>query len=81
MTWKMPVLNFKKIGSYLTGKSTKSMHYRITKINVAQGIIFVDLWHRYSNEVERANWDIYDDFKFKNPRFSFLVYMKIFQRF
>ena len=25
----------------------------------------VDLWHRHSNESERANWDIYDAFKLK----------------
>ena len=23
----------------------------------------MDLEHRYSNEAERSNWDIYDDFK------------------
>ena len=27
----------------------------------------VDPWHRYSNESERANWDIYDDDKLKKP--------------
>ena len=30
----------------------------------------VDSWHMYSNEAERANLDIYDDLKLKNP-FSF----------
>ena len=28
------------------------------------------LLHRYSNEAERANWDIYDDFKLKNNNFG-----------
>ena len=41
MTWKLPVLNFKEIGSQLTEKSTKSMRYKFTKINVAQGIVVV----------------------------------------
>ena len=27
----------------------------------------VDPQHRYSNESERANWNIYDDFKLKKP--------------
>ena len=27
----------------------------------------VDPYHRYSNEAERANEDIYDDFKLKKP--------------
>ena len=27
----------------------------------------VDLYHRYSNESERANGDIYDDFKYTKP--------------
>ena len=27
----------------------------------------VDPKHRYSNEAERANWDIYDDFNLKKP--------------
>ena len=35
---------------------------------------------RYSNESERADWDIYDDFKMKKP-FVVLVYIQIFQRF
>ena len=33
-----------------------------------------------SNEAERANWDIYDDFKLEKP-FDLLVCIKIFQRF
>ena len=32
----------------------------------------------YSNETERANQDIYDEFKWKKP-FSLPVYVKIFQ--
>ena len=27
----------------------------------------IDPWHRNSNEAERANEDIYDDFKIKKP--------------
>ena len=27
----------------------------------------VDSWHRYLNEYEKANKDIYDDFKWKKP--------------
>ena len=27
----------------------------------------VEQWHRYLNEAERHNWDIYDDFKLKKP--------------
>ena len=34
--------------------------------------------HRYSNEAERDNQDIYDDFKLKKP-FGLLVYTEIFQ--
>ena len=30
-------------------------------------ILPVDPWHTYLNEAERANWDIYDDFKLKKP--------------
>ena len=30
-------------------------------------IMVVDQQQRYSNEAERANWDIYDDFKLKKP--------------
>ena len=35
----------------------------------------VDPWHRYSNETERANLYIYDDFKLENPLFS-MAYIK-----
>ena len=35
---------------------------------------FLDPWHRYSIEAERANWDIFDDFKLK------MICTKIFQR-
>ena len=38
----------------------------------------VDPWLRYSNESERANWDIYYDFKLKNPLVS-MVYTNTFQ--
>ena len=27
----------------------------------------VDPWHKYSNEAETANLDIYDDFELKKP--------------
>ena len=40
----------------------------------------VDLWHRYSNESERANKDIYDDFKLKKL-FGFHDFHKKIQRF
>ena len=29
-------------------------------------ILAIEQWHRYSNEAERANQDIYDDFIWKN---------------
>ena len=38
-------------------------------------LMAVDPWHGYSNEAERANWDIFDDFKLK------MICTKIFQRF
>ena len=41
----------------------------------------VDPWHRYSNESERANEDIYDDFKLKKNTFGYDVFYKIIQRF
>ena len=34
----------------------------------------------YSNEAERANQDIYDDFDLKRP-FGLVVYTKLFHRF
>ena len=40
----------------------------------------VDPSHRYSNETERANWDIYDDFKLKKNKFVSMAYTIIFQR-
>ena len=33
-------------------------------------LMIIDLYHRYSNESERANEGIYDDFKLKNPLVS-----------
>ena len=30
-------------------------------------LMAVDPYHRYSNESERANWDVYDGFKMKKP--------------
>ena len=39
----------------------------------------VDHYHRYSNESERANQDIYNDFKLKNPLVS-TVCTKTIQR-
>ena len=40
----------------------------------------VDPYHRYSNETERNDKDIYDDFKSKKPFCLHRLY-KIFQRF
>ena len=40
----------------------------------------VDPFHRYSNKLERAKYDIYGDFKLKNLLVS-MVFTKIFQRF
>ena len=37
----------------------------------------VDLEHRYSNEVERANSDSYNDFKLKKT-FGYMAYTKYF---
>ena len=37
----------------------------IERLNIF--IIAVDPENRYSNEAERANWVIYDDFKLKKP--------------
>ena len=37
----------------------------------------VDTEHRYSNEAERANWDIYDDFKSKIPFGLHVFYINI----
>ena len=34
----------------------------------------------YSNKAERANQDIYDNFKLKKP-FGFIVYKQIFHHF
>ena len=34
---------------------------------INKNIIAVDPLHRYSNEAETANWDIYDDFKLEKP--------------
>ena len=34
--------------------------------------------HKYSNEVEKANWDIYDVFK-KGNSFLSTVFIKLFQ--
>ena len=39
----------------------------------------VDPEHRYSNEVERASYDIFYDFELKNPLVS-IVYAEKFQR-
>ena len=40
----------------------------------------VDPYHRYSNESERANEDIYDDFKVQNPLVA-MLFNKLFQHF
>ena len=40
----------------------------------------VNPYHRYANESERANQDIYDDFKLKKP-FDLHVLCKNCQRF
>ena len=40
----------------------------------------VDPYHRYSNESERANEDIYDDFKLKK-HFGYDVFYKLIQHF
>ena len=37
----------------------------------------VDPWHRYSNESERANEDIYDDFKLKKPLYVRCFFLQI----
>ena len=49
MTWKLLVLNFKEIGSYLTEKSTKSMRYKIIKMNVGQVIAGRPILNIYLN--------------------------------
>ena len=41
----------------------------------------VDSQHRYSNESERANEDIYDDFKLKKPHLVTMFFYKFIQRF
>ena len=41
----------------------------------------VDPYHRYSNESERADWDIYDDFKLKKNSFGLQGFHKTIQRF
>ena len=38
-------------------------------------IMLVDLSHRYSNESERDDYNMYDDFELKNPLVS-IVYTK-----
>ena len=40
----------------------------------------VDPYHRYSNESEKANWDIYDYFKLKKT-FDCDVFYNLIQRF
>ena len=40
----------------------------------------VDQWDMFSNEAERVNWFIYDDFEQKEP-FGLSVYIEIYQRF
>ena len=35
--------------------------------------------HRYSNEAERANQDVYDDFKLKKTLWSPCFFIKVFQ--
>ena len=42
--------------------------------------MIVDPSHKYSHEAERANYNIYDDFKSKNPLDS-MVYTKVLQSF
>ena len=37
----------------------------MTLISVNKISVCLSVW--YSNEAERANWDIYDDFKLKKP--------------
>ena len=41
-------------------------------------IIAVDQQHRYSNEAERANQNIYDDFKLKRTLLTLLLVYKYF---
>ena len=41
----------------------------------------VDPYHRYSNESERANEDIYDDFKLKKPHLVAKFFYKLVQGF
>ena len=49
-------------------------------VRVKMFIMAVDSQPRYSNESERADSDIFDDFKLKNPLVS-MVYTSVFLRF
>ena len=50
---------------------------------ISKNIMAVDSSHRYSNEAERANWDIYDEFKLKKtfwfPWFTqnYLIFVRV----
>ena len=41
----------------------------------------VDPQHRYSNETERTDQDIYDDFKLKKTTLVSMLYTEIIERF
>ena len=47
--------------------STSKVNPRTERITIF--ILAVDPWHRYSNEAERYNQDIYDYFKLKKTTF------------
>ena len=58
----------------------------MTKVNprtvgVKIFLLAVDPWHSYLNESERANEDIYDDFKLKKPHLVAMFFYKLIQRF
>ena len=42
-------------------------------------LMVIDPYHRYSNESEKANEDIYDAFKFKKTPFGCDVFYKLIQ--
>ena len=62
----------------------QSLHVRIWRLKEVRiwrlktAIMAVEPKHRYSNEAERAKWDIYNDLKLKNPLVS-MVYTNIYQ--